>query len=228
MAFSFLDLVFPPRCSCCHAYLGHGQALCADCRRRAVLHRTFFCGKCRARRYSACGICHERFPFVIGAAGEYEDPILKKLIRSLKFHFLRAAAAPLGFLLADYAARLKIYRSYDIILPIPLSRRRRRERGFNQSELIARAFAGRTGIPLDATSLWRPRYAPPQSGLNGDAARRANIAGSFEVRPSAAVAGKRIILLDDVITSGATMLAASEALRLAGAKDILALAAAKA
>jgi ComF family protein len=228
MAFVPLDLIFPPRCIHCRAYLGHGMSLCADCRKYIVPHRTFFCGKCRARRYSAGGVCHRGFPFLLAAGGEYEDPILKGLIRSLKFHFVRDAAEPLGALLAAYAKRLKIFASYDMALPVPLSDRRLRERGFNQSELISRAFSRRSGIPLDVKTLKRVRHAPPQSGLHGDEKRHANIAGSFKIVSPVAIAGRNIILLDDVITSGATMLHAAMALRAAGAKNILALAVAKA
>ena len=229
MALALLDLIFPPRCIHCHAYLEHGRALCADCRRWIVMHRTFFCGKCRARRYSSARkLCHRSFPFLLGAAGEYEDPVIKGLIRSLKFHFVRSSAAPLGAILAAYATRLKISRSYDLILPIPLSRRRRRERGFNQSELIARALSIRIGIPIDTFTLRRLRHAPPQSGLRGAVLRHANIAGSFAVVSPRAVCGRNIILLDDVVTSGATMLEAARVLRAAGARNILALAAAKA
>lgn len=223
-----LDLIFPPRCAYCRAYLGHGQALCPVCRRRIVPHRTFFCGKCRVRRYSPRGLCHQRFPFLLGAAAEYEDPIVQKMIRSLKFHFVRSTAAPLGGLLAAYATRLRIPRSYDLILPVPLSRRRERERGFNQSELIARELSRRIGVPINATALCRPRHAPPQSGLKGDDIRNKNVAGSFQVRAPRAVAGRNIILLDDVITSGATLLSAAAACRAAGARNILALVAAKA
>ena len=229
MALALLDLIFPPRCVHCHAYLEYGRALCADCRRWIVLHRTFFCGKCRARRYSSARkLCHRGFPFLLGAAGEYEDPIIKGLIRSLKFHFVRSSAAPLGAILAAYARRLKIPDSYDVILPMPLSRRRLRERGFNQSELIARSLSVRTGIPINTVALLRTRHAPPQSGLHDDSKRRANIAGSFEVISPRAIHGRNIILLDDVITSGATMLEATRVLRAAGARNILALAAAKA
>jgi ComF family protein len=228
MAFVPLDLVFPPRCVRCRAYLGHEQALCQGCRRQVVLHRTFFCGKCRARRYSAKGLCHRGFPFTLGASGEYEDPVIQGLVRSLKFRFVRAAAAPLGALLAAYAARLKIPRSYDLVLPVPLSRRRRRERGFNQAELVARNFSARTGLPIDVSTLQRVRHSPPQSGLRSYAARRANIAGSFQVLRPELVRGRKLILLDDVVTSGATVLEAANALRASGARDILALAAAKA
>lgn len=164
----------------------------------------------------------------MGAAGEYDDPILRGLIRSLKFHFVRAAAGPLGAILAAYAARLKIADSYDIIVPVPLSHRRRRERGFNQSELIAHSLSARIGIPLNTSALRRARHAPPQSGLRGDAERRANIAGSFEVISPGAIRGRNIILLDDVVTSGATALEATQTLRACGARNILVLAAAKA
>lgn len=228
MPFALLDLIFPPRCVHCHAYLGHDLALCAVCRRRIVSHRVFFCGKCHARRHSAREFCHLGFPFLLGAAGEYEDPIIKGLVRSLKFHFVRSAAKPLGSILAAYAARLRIPGSYDIILPMPLSGRRRRERGFNQSELIAAAFAAKTGVQMNTDVLLRERHSPPQSGLRGYAERRANVADCFKVVSPIGVRGRNIILLDDVVTSGTTMLSATKALRAAGARNILALAAAKA
>jgi len=228
MAFFMMDLIFPPRCVHCRAYLGHGQALCGACRRRIVLHRAFFCGQCRARIYFPAHSCHRDFPFLLGAAGEYADPVLKTLIHALKFQFVRDAAKPLGRMLGDYAARLGIPRAYDLVVPIPLGRRRRRERGFNQSELIARVFAERCGLPMESGALQRTRHTPPQSGLRKTEARLSNVAGCFEAGDPGKVAGRNIILLDDVVTSGATMHAASAALKAAGAKNILALAAAKA
>lgn len=141
---------------------------------------------------------------------------------------MRDAAEPLGALLATYAKRLKISLSYDLVLPVPLSERRARERGFNQSELISRAFSRRSGVPLNIKALKRVRHSQPQSGLHGDEKRRANVAGSFRVEDRAKVRDRNVILLDDVVTSGATMLHAAMALRVAGAENILALAVAKA
>jgi ComF family protein len=232
MAFSLLDLVFPPRCTHCHAYLRRGGALCAACQRRIVLHKTFFCGRCRARRYTARGLCHRGFPYCLAAAGQYEDPALRSLVRALKFQFVRAAAEPLGAMLAAYVRRLRLAdEGYGPVLPIPLGRKRQRQRGFNQTELIARALARRTGLRLAAGALARVKDTLPQSGLgsglDGQKRRRANIAGCFRVVRADAVAGRKVILLDDVATTGATLLEATLALKRAGAKEVLALTAAK-
>jgi len=228
MDFSFLDLIFPPRCVLCRVYLGHGQALCGDCRRQIVIHRSFFCGKCRARIYFPGQSCHRNFPFLLAAAGEYTDWGIKTLIHDLKFKFVRAVADHLGIMLATYARRLRMIGKYDAVVPVPLGRRRERERGFNQSELIARAFAARTGAMLETRSLRRVRQTQPQSGLHKAAARQKNVAGCFEVYLPGKINGRNIILLDDVITSGATLCEAATVLKAAGAKSILALVMAKA
>jgi ComF family protein len=229
MAFALLDLVFPPLCVRCRAYLSGGSALCAACRRRVVLHRTFFCGKCRARRYGPRGICHRGFPYTLGAAGEYADPALRALIHSLKFRFVRDAAVSMGGLLADYARRLRIPETGVLVLPVPLSRKRLRERGYNQAELISRQFARGTNAEVSSAMLMRKRHTLPQSGLRGKGLRTSNVAGCFALTgAAAAVAGRKVILLDDVVTTGATLLEAALVLRSAGARDILALTAAKA
>ena len=98
----------------------------------------------------------------------------------------------------------------DLIVPIPLHPRRRRQRGYNQSELLARPLAQAVGVAYSATVLQRTRHTPPQVGL-GPQARAANVRGAFTAAPDE-VRGRAVILIDDVLTTGATMTAAAEAL----------------
>lgn len=231
------DLLFPRQCVSCRKTLGPndshpetplGNVLCESCFKGIVLNHTFFCGKCRARLPNGKKICHRDVPYILAAAADYgKNEAVRALIHNLKFNFLEAAAEPLGLLLAQYAAELNIFKEPRLIIPIPLSKQRRRERGFNQAELLARSLSKRFGAPL-VTPLERLKNSPPQSGAQNAKARAVNVAGCFSVSDPAAVLGKRVVLVDDVTTSGATFLEAARALKNAGVKNILALAVAKA
>jgi ComF family protein len=105
-----------------------------------------------------------------------------------------------------------------VLVPVPLHPRRQRERGFNQSELLAREIARRT-VPVAPGALVRRQDTRPQTGLSA-AARRANVKGAFAVRQRARVAGRPVVLVDDVFTTGATAQACARALREAGATDV--------
>jgi ComF family protein len=115
---------------------------------------------------------------------------------------------------------------YDLIVPMPLHWRKRLERGFNQSELLARFVAKRTGIPF-AKSLRRRKPTDPQAGLTR-AQRRTNVAGAFEVKRRQEVQGRHVLLIDDVLTTGATASACSAVLKRAGAKRVTVLTLARA
>jgi ComF family protein len=106
-----------------------------------------------------------------------------------------------------------------LLVPVPLHPRKRRERGFNQSELLAEAISARAGVPLVKDALVRRRETGTQTGLSA-AARRANVRGAFAVRRRARIEGQRIVLLDDVYTTGATALACAQALLAAGAREV--------
>jgi ComF family protein len=123
-----------------------------------------------------------------------------------------------GFL----AAHAPLVVDHDLVLPVPLHPRRLRWRGFNQSALLARAIAARAERPVDVWTLARARPTPPQVGL-GEADRRRNVSGAFVVRQPAVVRGRTILLIDDVMTTGATVDECARVLRRAGAQwvDVL-------
>jgi ComF family protein len=106
-----------------------------------------------------------------------------------------------------------------VLVPVPLHPRRRRERGFNQSVLLARALARPLGIRVAEDALARREDTPPQTGLTA-AQRRANVARAFVVRRRPAVAGRIVVLVDDVFTTGATARACARALAAAGAAEV--------
>jgi len=230
-----LDLLFPPRCVHCRRT---GESLCATCRsaiRQAPAPR---CERCDLPLFAAMGprcsaclaLARQPMPSAlerIVVASIYEEAV-GSAIRALKFRRQRRLAQPLANLLASAAQRAEL--TADLIIPMPLHSGRRRERGYNQATLLARPLAGALRIPLHDGVLARVRATQPQTRLSRDA-RRANVAGAFALAPGPAamkiLAGKRVLLVDDVTTTGATLEAAAEALLAARPAAIYALAVAR-
>lgn len=170
--------------------------------------------------HDLCIVCRESSTANFDACysfGSLEGP-LQKLIHLYKYGKVESLARPLSRLLLQ---ALPAYEAVDTALPMPMHWRKRWERGFNQAELLARPLARRLGVPL-ADNLQRTRYTKSQAGLN-ESDRRANLKDSFRVKRSNNLAGKRILLIDDVFTTGATLRTASLVLRRAGAARVVAL-----
>lgn len=224
---ALLDILFPPVCLACGEPSPSERPLCPDCFGRIPVADALRCGECAARLPGGVKVCHRDFPYLLGGAASYADPAVQDLVRALKFRHVAAAAGPLADLLAAFLEGAGVApRPGTLIVPVPLGARRRRTRGYNQAELIARRLAARFALPVDAEGLVRVRNTPAQSELPA-AWRAENLAFAFRADP-AAVRGRPVWLVDDVTTSGATFRAAAHALREAGAVRILALAAARA
>jgi ComF family protein len=136
-------------------------------------------------------------------------------VRRLKYERRRAVAGTLGELLASRFP----FGDGVLLVPVPLHRRRLRARGFNQALLLARALGRRRGLPVAARALARIRSTHAQPGLPA-AARRQNLDGAFALRSGARVAGRRIVIIDDVLTTGATADACARVLLAAGATRV--------
>lgn len=241
-AFSrIIDLIFPPRCLGCGSFVSARTAACASCLNAVRVNSALFCGACRARipgglaganttREGKRRTCHKSFPYILGAATNYDDPLVRSLIHGLKFESIRAAASPLADFLVSYLEGITLPFPADraIVVPIPLGKRRLLRRGFNQSLLIGELFARRLGVTILPDVLIRTRETEPQTALRGLEERRGNIAGCFGISAPERVKRRAVILVDDVITSGATAYEAAASLKRAGARTVLLLAAAKA
>jgi ComF family protein len=226
---SLTNILFPPLCVVCRCRIARG-VVCDRCFSSINIRDGLLCGECHAKlpdTTSPESACHPDFPFVLGAAASYEDTTLQSFVHHLKFRSIRSAAEPLGELLSNYASRARLDLADFVVVPIPLSRRRERLRGYNQAELIARHFAARTGLPVETGMLIRAKHAKPQSETTSEAERKENIRGAFAVRDPSLVRDKKILLVDDVSTSGSTFLEASRMLKIAGSGKIIALAVAK-
>ena len=189
-------------CSACHRGLPRSRICCPRCARPMPVAER--CGPCRAEPtlWDAARI-----------AFAYEPPV-DALLLALKFRGELAAGVLLGRLLAAYLGRSTV----DLIVPVPLSAARQAERRYNQAYELALPSHRRFGIPIAASALRRVRHTPPQVGLSATARRR-NLRGAFVADPQQ-LDGRRIALLDDVVTTGATLAAATRAVRAAGASHI--------
>jgi ComF family protein len=217
MNFDFLmNLIFPVACVSCTKNIPHG-ALCDECLASIVLR-------------NASLESHDGY--TLGAGTSYEIPAVQSLVRSLKFDHVRSAAVPLAQTLIAYARRLPIESTGAVVVPIPLSVRRFRERGFNQSVLIAKPFAESLAIPFVPGILTRPVHRKPQSETTSARERYENIRDCFAAHLPSAHLPRTIILVDDVATSGATFGEAVRTIRAANGgsnvEKIIALAVARA
>jgi ComF family protein len=169
--------------------------------------------------HGLCSVCRESLANFDTAYsfGSYEGP-LRELIHLFKYAKVESLAAPLSRFLSR---ALPLDQQFDAVLAMPMHWRKRWERGFNQAELLAKPIARRYGLKLQ-TNLQRARYTKAQAGLS-EAQRRENLQGSFCVKRPEEIRNQRVLLVDDVFTTGATLRAASAALKRAGARHITAL-----
>lgn len=225
LAQALLDVLFPPRCVSCGAV---GAVLCTTCVGTVRAPTLPLCPRCGrslpAAATTVCPACSAGYwPRALSslrAAAVYEGAVRLGVL-ALKYKGQRRLAVPLGAILAQ-AVQRSGDNLPDVIVPVPLHAARRHQRGYNQAELLARSCARRLGIPCDAAVLVRHRATPPQVGLSS-VERRVNVAGAFTLASPAAakrLAGKRVLLIDDVTTTGSTLDAAAAALLAAGPADL--------
>lgn len=213
-----LDLIYPPFCLVCEK---PGSYLCPDCVGKITLIDYPYCRTCGAPSETArCRECQDReFAFEASRSAAIYDDTLRKSIHALKYSFYAALAEPLGDLMADRFGQTRLAGKTDLVVPVPIHRSRMLARGFNQSEELARRLCARTGMRMEAGALVQIRKTRHQVDLE-PVERQANVRGAFAVRNPESVRGKRILLIDDVFTTGATLNEAASALRSAGAGSV--------
>lgn len=218
---TLLDLLFPPRCVACQHV---GEWFCPACQSQIERIPPPWCQRCgRPLEEGECRYCR-RFDLDIDGlrAMAFFEGVLRDAIHAFKYKKRPQLAACFGALLNDYLAAQPL--PADVIIPVPLHSERERTRGYNQAFLIARELALYQKLPMWYNVIKRTRATSPQVELDA-AARRENVHDAFAATDE--VAGRRVLLIDDVCTTGATMDACSRALKQRGAKSVWGLALAR-
>ncbi len=184
-----LDALAPHRCVSCGNI---GSVVCAECLKKVKLHKQITAGPTPLD--------------AIVSGVDYDESIVKELIHNLKYNSLKDAANPLAEILSEVLKPM--LQPNDVLVPIPLHRKRKAVRGFNQSELLANAIGEKLSVPVE-NLLSRNRNTKPQVECDAHE-RRTNLHEAFS---STATNAKRIILIDDVTTTGTTFVEAAKALR---------------
>ena len=203
----FWRLLFPLRCPFCGAVLPSGAQCCSSCATRLP----YFTQAIPIASDGAEPIMSCAAPF------RYED-IVRKSILQLKFHGKRGYAGPLSFYMAQAAGEVFADIHFDIVTSVPLTRVKERERGYNQAALLAKETARRMGAPY-AALLQKVKSNEQQHNLPAHLRWR-NVQGVYAVRPGSSLQGKRVLLCDDVVTTGATLGQCASVLLASGAAQV--------
>jgi ComF family protein len=216
---SILDFIYPPLCVSCSKLLVDGEKLvCEECWRSVqIVHLDLGLYQETRSKLVASGVVDD----LVSAFVFTKEGALQHIAHALKYTGYQSIGLELGRRVGSVILAQKIQADY--IVPIPLHTRKLRERGYNQAELIARGASEVTGIPVRADLVRRSRFTQSQTTLSIDE-RKKNVEDAFEIDPRKgdAIEGRSFILLDDVITTGATIEACGRALREAGASHVIA------
>lgn len=219
-----LDFLFPQKCVGCAR---EGAYLCHSCRKSLTRITPPLCPRCGIPQASGtlCPHCVSWKAEIDGIRSPFRfDGVVRQAVHELKYRNLRAIAVPLAHLLNDYLFTNPV--PGEVLVPVPLHPKRLKERGYNQSGLLARELSKLTRLPVASDCLVRQRHTTAQARTSTLEQRQSNVTNAFTCS-SNRLRDKQVILIDDVSTSGATLNACAAALKASGAKSVWGLVLAK-
>ena len=211
-----LEILYPARCPVCHGIVQGKDGICPSCRKRLHYIKEPKCKKCGKEiekdEQEYCRDC-QRFVHAYdkGASVFAYDPVMRRSVSMFKYHNRREYAKVYAREMYNHCTRFLKMCAPDVILPVPIHKHKKRQRGFNQAELVAKELGKLMNVPVDAEYLLRVEKTTPQKELTRQQ-RKVNLRKAFAIRET----GKyyeRILLIDDIYTTGATIDAISETLR---------------
>lgn len=204
----FLDIVFPIRCLGCQR---EGEWICTICGQKIKVSQKQVCPRCGddTSDSSFCKQCRVTSKMTgIVVAASYEDKLLQQAVHALKYKFVRGMSQPLARVLSKefkiWLDRCSPDQRNIVLLPVPLFRKRQRQRGFNQAALLAQQLGEQTEVEVRTDILTRVKSTPAQAKLD-PLKRRKNIKGAFRLDKAAGLSGKIVFIIDDVCTTSATL-----------------------
>ena len=225
---ALLDTLFPPLCHGCRQFIPDAGKLhlCADCRAGSRAITSPCCPVCgipfltEAGIDHRCGACLSDPPrFDAARSAVLFEGAVRELIHRFKYSSKVQHGRPLALLAAGHLAGFAGECAADLVIPVPLHVKRLRERGFNQAVLLGEILAKQWGLPLSRRNLRRTRWTEPQISLTA-AERKQNVQGAFSLSDRAAVKDRKILLVDDVFTTGSTVAECARTLKKGGAKAV--------
>lgn len=223
-----LDLIFPKECGGCGK---EGEWLCDSCLAAIDINKPVnvcpICGVRNENLFPVGAICRKHNLNLDGLwiAANYNNRIIRRAIHNFKYNFIEDLHEVLVVVIGKYLSQVGCL-NFDYVIPVPLHGRRRAERGFNQSELLARRIGENLNCPLNIDILKRKRYTTPQIFLDREG-RKSNLINAFLCEKRDVIAGKSVVLVDDVCTTGSTLEECSKELKSAGASKVWGLVIAK-
>ena len=231
---AFISLFYPPACAVCAVPVGFEEYLCETCAAKAPRIKPPFCHTCSepfdgaiTEAFSCANCAHRLLHFEAAVAAFRSRGVVRKIIHEFKYtHQLHLRHPIAEWLVATLDDPRLNGRRFDLVIPVPLHPARKRERGFNQAELLAEILCARAGLKMQ-TALERVRYTTTQTAFDR-AERMENLRDAFRLRKKADVRGLRVLLIDDVITTGSTLSECARVLKAGGAISVHAATAARA
>ncbi len=223
-----LDILFPPRCHLCKAFVPGGEDIhiCPACRGKGSVIVAPFCEKCgvpflteRGSNH-VCGTCMiQPPPYTSARAAFLYEGSVRELIHRFKYGNKVQSCRPLALLTAQHLASFVAAEDPDMLVPVPLHPKRLRHRCFNQAVLLSEILGKMWYLPVLRSNLRRIRWTEPQISLTAEERVR-NVRGAFAVSNAKALTGKKLVLVDDVYTTGSTVTECAKVLMATGAEAV--------
>ncbi|MEK7579580.1 MAG: ComF family protein [Patescibacteria group bacterium] len=236
-----LELLFPLKCAACRKETESkkkNKLICTDCLKLLSPSLDFYCPLCEAKTADGalCFSCrliisNTETKFYLDRLFHpysYKDPAIQRVIKAFKYQFIQGLEEPLGRLMSRYLGKIngKLDLNDYLVIPVPLHRRKYNQRGYNQSELIASKISQFLNLEMAADSLVKSKATKDQAKLK-ESERLKNLKNAYACSKPWLVSGKKVLLIDDVYTTGSTMAECAKVLKEAGASEITGLAIAR-